>query len=100
MTRELNDVVVIDAVRTAFGRAGEKGIFWDTRAEDLCVPLVKALIARNLAVKPEMIEDSIWGVTNQVKEQGLLRTRRWNREDRCMPGVHRLDLELLDLRTW
>jgi acetyl-CoA acyltransferase len=70
MSNELNDVVVIDAVRTAFGRAGEKGIFWNTRAEELCVPLVKALIARNPAVKPEMIEDSIWGVTNQVKEQG------------------------------
>jgi hypothetical protein len=26
MQRMLNDVVVIDAVRTAFGRAGEKGI--------------------------------------------------------------------------
>ena len=70
MTRGLNDVVVVDAVRTAFGRAGEKGIFWNTRAEDLCVPLIKALIARNPGLKPEMIEDSIWGVTNQVKEQG------------------------------
>ncbi len=70
MSNRLNEVVVIDAVRTAFGRAGEKGIFWNTRAEDLCVPLVKALIERNPAVKPEMIEDSIWGVTNQVKEQG------------------------------
>ncbi len=70
MTSGLNDVVVVDAVRTAFGRAGEKGIFWNTRAEDLCVPLIKALIERNPAVQPEMIEDSIWGVTNQVKEQG------------------------------
>ncbi len=70
MFRELNEVVVVDAVRTAFGRAGEKGIFWNTRAEDLCVPLLKALIDRNPAVKPEMIEDSIWGVTNQIKEQG------------------------------
>jgi acetyl-CoA acyltransferase len=70
MNRELNDVVVIDAVRTAFGRAGEKGIFWKTRAEDLCVPLLKALLERNRGVEPEMIEDSIWGVTNQVKEQG------------------------------
>ncbi|MBI4961771.1 MAG: thiolase family protein [Desulfomonile tiedjei] len=70
MSTELSDVVVIDAVRTAFGRAGEKGIFWNTRAEDLCVPLVKALLTRNPAVKPEMVEDSIWGVTNQVKEQG------------------------------
>lgn len=70
MSRALNEVVVVDAVRTAFGRAGEKGIFWKTRAEDLCVPLLKALLERNPAVKPEMVEDSIWGVTNQVKEQG------------------------------
>lgn len=67
---ERNDVVVVDAVRTAFGRAGEKGIFWKTRAEDLAVPLLKALIDRNPGVKPEMIEDSIWGVTSQIKEQG------------------------------
>ena len=65
-----NDVVVIDAVRTAFGRAGEKGLFWKTRAEDLVVPLLKALIERNPGVEPGMIEDSIWGVTNQMKEQG------------------------------
>jgi len=68
--RELNDVVVVDAVRTAFGRAGEKGIFWNTRAEDLVVPLLKALMERNPEVSPDMIEDNIWGVTNQVKEQG------------------------------
>ena len=70
MTNELNEVVVIDAVRTAFGRAGEKGIFWKTRADDLSVPLLKALIKRNPPVEPEMIEDLIWGATNQMKEQG------------------------------
>lgn len=64
-----NEVVIVDAVRTAFGRAGEKGIFWKTRAEDLAVPLLKALIERNPQITPNMIEDSIWGVTNQVKEQ-------------------------------
>ncbi|MCJ7682943.1 MAG: thiolase family protein [Desulfobacteraceae bacterium] len=70
MGRELNNVVVVDAVRTAFGRAGEKGIFWKTRADDLIVSLLKALIKRNPKVTPDMIEDNIWGVTNQVKEQG------------------------------
>ena len=70
MGKNLNDVVVIDGVRTAFGKAGEKGIFWKTRADDLAVALSKALIERNPGVEPGMIEDSIWGVTNQVKEQG------------------------------
>ena len=70
MGRKLNDVVVVDAVRTAFGRAGEKGIFWYTRAEDLVVPLLRALIERNSQISPNMIEDNIWGVTNQMKEQG------------------------------
>ena len=70
MERALNEVVVVDALRTAYGRAGEKGIFWKTRAEDLVVPLLKALVERHPKVSPEMIEDSIWGVTNQLKEQG------------------------------
>ncbi len=70
MCAQLHDVVVVDAVRTPFGRAGEKGIFWNVRAEDLCVPLVKALIHRNPPFGPEMIEDCMWGVTNQAKEQG------------------------------
>jgi acetyl-CoA acyltransferase len=70
MGRELKEVVVIDAVRTAFGKAGEKGIFWKTRAEDLCTPLLKALIDRNPPMTPAMVEDVIMGVTNQMKEQG------------------------------
>jgi acetyl-CoA acyltransferase len=70
MTRDLQEVVVIDAVRTAFGRAGEKGIFWKTRADDLSAPLLNALIERNPQVKPDMVEDILWGATNQVKEQG------------------------------
>jgi acetyl-CoA acyltransferase len=70
MEKKLSDVVVIDGVRTAFGKAGEKGIFWKTRADDLAVALSKALIQRNPKVQPNMVEDSIWGVTNQIKEQG------------------------------
>ena len=66
---QLNEVVLVDIVRTAFGRAGEKGIFWNTRAEDLAIPLLKALINAIPVLEPSMIQDSIWGVTNQVKEQ-------------------------------
>lgn len=70
MSKQLHGVVVVDAVRTAFGRAGEKGIFWNTRAEDLAVPLLQALIERNPNVSPSDIEDVVWGATNQMKEQG------------------------------
>ncbi len=34
MARELQEVYFVDGVRTAFGRAGEKGVFWRTRADD------------------------------------------------------------------
>jgi len=70
MLKPLHEVVVVDAVRTAFGRAGEKGIFWNTRSEDLAVPLLKALMERTPEVSPKDIEDVVWGVTNQMKEQG------------------------------
>lgn len=69
MNRQLNSVVVVDSVRTPFGRAGDKGIFWNTRAEDLAIAVFNALLERN-NLDPEIIDDSIWGVTNQVKEQG------------------------------
>lgn len=66
----LNEVIVVDAVRTAFGRAGEKGIFWNTRADDMCIPLFQALFERNTGLLPEQVDDSIWGCTNQLKETG------------------------------
>jgi acetyl-CoA acyltransferase len=65
-----HDVLVMDAVRTAFGRAGEKGIFWKTRAEDMSVAVLKGLMARNPKVSPALVEDVIWGATNQIGEQG------------------------------
>ncbi len=40
-------VVLVDAVRTAFGRAGEKGVFWNTRADDMVVKVIRELLRRN-----------------------------------------------------
>ena len=65
-----NDVLVMDAVRTAFGRAGEKGIFWKTRAEDMSVAVLNGLMKRHEALTPAAVEDIIWGATNQIAEQG------------------------------
>ncbi len=64
-------VVLIDAVRTAFGRAGEKGIFWNTRADDMVVKVIRELMRRNPKVKPEMVEENAWGAFCQEKDQGL-----------------------------
>ena len=64
-------VVLVDAIRTAFGKAGEKGVFWNTRADDMVVKVIRELIRRNPKVKPEMIEENAWGVFCQEKDQGL-----------------------------
>jgi len=64
-------VVLVDAVRTAFGRAGEKGIFWNTRADDMVVKVIRELMRRNPEVKPDMIGENAWGVFCQEGDQGL-----------------------------
>lgn len=65
------DVVVVDSIRTAFGRAGEKGFFWLTRADDMVVRIIRDLLRRNPQVKPEMVEENVWGATTQEGDQGL-----------------------------
>lgn len=65
------DVVVVDGVRTAFGRAGEKGCFWLTRADDMAVRVIRELMRRNPKVSPEMVEENVWGATTQIGDQGM-----------------------------
>jgi acetyl-CoA acyltransferase len=65
------EVVFVDGVRTAFGRAGEKGIFWRTRADDMGVKVVRELLRRNPNLEPERIGDVILAATAQVGDQGL-----------------------------
>jgi acetyl-CoA acyltransferase len=65
------DVVLVDGIRTAFGKAGEKGFFWYTRADDMVVKVIRELLRRNPQVTPDMVEENIWGATTQEKDQGL-----------------------------
>jgi acetyl-CoA acyltransferase len=69
--RELREVVYVDGVRTAFGRAGPKGMFWRTRADDMGVKVVRELLRRNPRLAPERIGDVIMAATAQVGDQGL-----------------------------
>jgi len=71
MGRELNEVYFVDGVRTAFGRAGEKGIFWRTRADDMAVKVVRELLRRNPSLPPDRIDDVVMAATAQVGDQGL-----------------------------
>lgn len=66
----MQDIVIVDAVRTAMGRS-KGGMFRHTRAEELSAELMKALLKRNDAIDPQTIEDVIWGCVQQTKEQGL-----------------------------
>jgi acetyl-CoA acyltransferase len=71
VARELREVVYVDGVRTAFGRAGPEGYFWKTRADDMAVKVVRQLLRRNPQLPPERIGDVAFAATAQVGDQGL-----------------------------
>src|SRR4028119_2293151 len=47
MSRSLREVVFVDGVRTPFGKAGPKGVYAETRADDLVVRVIRGLPRRN-----------------------------------------------------
>src|SRR2546421_12120885 len=67
----MSEVVYVDGVRTAFGKAGPGGLFWRTRADDMAVKAVRELLRRNSSLPPERIGDVIFAATAQVGDQGL-----------------------------
>jgi acetyl-CoA acyltransferase len=69
--RELREVYYVDGVRSAFGRAGPKGVFWRTRADDMAVKVVRELLRRNESLPPGRIDDVVFAATAQVGDQGL-----------------------------
>lgn len=70
MSNNLNDVVIVDCVRTAMGRS-KGGSFRNVRSEALSAAVIKALLSRNPEVSPNEIEDVVWGCVNQTLEQGF-----------------------------
>lgn len=68
---ELTDVVFVDGVRTPFGRAGEKGQYWNTRADDLIVKAMIGLLERNPNLPPARVDDVAIAATTQEGDQGL-----------------------------
>ncbi|MEL0237053.1 MAG: thiolase family protein [Aquiluna sp.] len=68
---ENQDVYFIDGVRTPFGKAGEKGAYWKTRADDLVVKAMIGLLERNPEVPAEQIDDVAIAAATQIGDQGL-----------------------------
>jgi acetyl-CoA acyltransferase len=69
--RTLRDVVFVDGVRTPFGKAGDKGIYAQTRADDLVIRCIRELIRRNPQLPPERVDDVAVAATTQTGDQGL-----------------------------
>ncbi|MEV0781344.1 thiolase family protein [Streptomyces sp. NPDC050433] len=71
MPRTVRDVVFVDGVRTPFGKAGPKGIYHETRADDLVVKAIRELLRRNPDLDPAKIDEVAIAATTQIGDQGL-----------------------------
>jgi acetyl-CoA acyltransferase len=67
----MQNTYFVDGVRTPFGKAGEKGVYWNTRADDLVVKAMIGLLDRNQSVPKDAIDDVAIAATTQVGDQGL-----------------------------
>ena len=69
MSQTLRSVVLVDAVRTPFGKAGS--MYAGTRADDLMVRAMRGLLERNPKVSPAAIEDVAIAAATQTGDQGM-----------------------------
>src|SRR3954453_15253393 len=70
MSRSLREVVFVDGVRTPFGKAGPKGIYHETSADDLFVRAIRDLLRRNPGLAPKKIDEVAIAATTQIGDQG------------------------------
>ena len=69
MTSQIRSVVLVDAVRTPFGKAGS--MYAGTRADDLMVRAMRGLLERNPNVDPASIDDVAIAAATQTGDQGM-----------------------------
>ncbi len=71
MPGSLRNVVFVDGVRTPFGKAGAKGMYAQTRADDMVVKCIRELLRRHPELPPERVDDVAVAATTQIGDQGL-----------------------------
>ncbi|MEI4271450.1 thiolase family protein [Klenkia sp. LSe6-5] len=69
--RSLREVVFVDGVRTPFGKAGPKGMYAQTRADDLVVRCIRELLRRNPQLPADRVDEVAIAATTQIGDQGL-----------------------------
>jgi len=69
MTKQLQDAYIVAATRTPIGKA-PRGMFKNTRPDDLLVRVLQSALAQVPNLDPKLIEDAIVGCSFPEAEQG------------------------------
>ena len=56
----MKEAVIVDACRSAIGRAGDRGVYRAIGPNDLMVPVINAIIERN-KLDPNLIDEVVIG---------------------------------------
>ncbi|HOX70765.1 MAG: acetyl-CoA C-acyltransferase [Dokdonella sp.] len=70
MTRQLQDAYIVSAVRTPVGKA-PRGVFRNTRPDDLLAHVIRAAVAGAPGIDPSRIDDVVIGCAMPEAEQGM-----------------------------
>jgi acetyl-CoA acyltransferase len=69
MTKQLQDAYIVSATRTPIGKSG-RGMFRNTRPDDLLVRVLQSAVAQVPNLDPKLIEDAIVGCSFPEGAQG------------------------------
>ncbi|MCQ4166422.1 acetyl-CoA C-acyltransferase [Tahibacter harae] len=70
MTKQIQDVYIVAATRTAVGKA-PRGAFRNTRPDDLLAHVLKAVVAQAPGIDVNRIDDAVIGCAMPEAEQGM-----------------------------
>ena len=70
MTKQVQDAYIVAATRTPVGKA-PRGVFRNTRPDDMLAHVIRAVIAQAPGIDPNRIGDAIIGCAMPEAEQGM-----------------------------
>jgi acetyl-CoA acyltransferase len=70
MSKQIQDAYIVSAVRTPIGKA-PRGVFRNTRPDDLLAHVIRAAVAGAPGIDPSRIDDAVIGCAMPEAEQGM-----------------------------